>query len=72
MDWFLDRARALGVEHRPPDPILQGRHVLGLGLQPGPRVGEVLKAVYELQLDGAVATLDDALAAARRMLDVDA
>ena len=68
MDWFLDRARSLGVEHRPPAPILMGRHVLALGLQPGPRVGEILKAVYEQQMDGAVTTLDDAMDAARRLL----
>jgi tRNA nucleotidyltransferase (CCA-adding enzyme) len=65
MDWFLDRARALGVEHRPPEPILLGRHVLALGLTPGPRVGEILKTVYEQQLDGTIATLEDAMAAAR-------
>ena len=46
MDWFLDRARQLGVEHKPPGPILLGRHLLDLGLKPGPRVGEILKAVY--------------------------
>jgi tRNA nucleotidyltransferase (CCA-adding enzyme) len=68
MDWFLERARALGVEHRPPAPILLGRHLLALGLQPGPRVGEILKAVYEQQLDGTVTTVDEAVAAARLML----
>ena len=62
MDWFLERARALGVEHRPPEPILLGRHLLALGLKPGPRVGEILKAVYEQQMDGAVTTLDEAIA----------
>jgi tRNA nucleotidyltransferase (CCA-adding enzyme) len=36
MDWFLDRARALGVEHRPPGPILLGRHLQELGVKPGP------------------------------------
>jgi tRNA nucleotidyltransferase (CCA-adding enzyme) len=68
MDWFVERARALGVEHRPPAPILLGRHLLALGLSPGPRVGEVLKAVYEQQLDGRVTTLDEALAAARLLI----
>jgi tRNA nucleotidyltransferase (CCA-adding enzyme) len=68
MDWFLDRARSLGVEHRPPAPILLGRHVLALGLKPGPQVGEILKAVYEQQMDGAVKTLDEAIAAAQRLL----
>ncbi|MGE5243811.1 MAG: CCA tRNA nucleotidyltransferase [Betaproteobacteria bacterium] len=68
MDWFLERARMLGVEHRPPSPILLGRHVLALGLPPGPRVGTILKAVYEQQLDGSVTTIDEAIAAARRLL----
>src|SRR3954467_5001232 len=68
MDWFLERARALGVEHRPPAPILLGRHLLALGLRPGPRVGEILKAVYEQQMDGGVTNLDEAIAAAKARL----
>ena len=35
---------------------------------PGPRVGEVLKVVYEEQLDGSVSTLDEAIAAAKRII----
>ncbi len=68
MDWFIARARALGVEHQPPAPLLLGRHVLEHGVAPGPRVGELLKAVYEQQLDGQVTTLDEALAALKPML----
>jgi tRNA nucleotidyltransferase (CCA-adding enzyme) len=68
MDWFLERARQLGVEHRPPGPILLGRHLLELGMKPGPRVGEILKAVYEQQLDGAVTNLEEAIAAARSLV----
>jgi tRNA nucleotidyltransferase (CCA-adding enzyme) len=68
MDWFLERARALGVQHRPPEPTLLGRHLLALGLKPGPRVGEILKAIYELQMDGKVTNLDEAIAAAKRAL----
>ncbi|MDA1093641.1 MAG: polynucleotide adenylyltransferase [Acidobacteria bacterium] len=68
MDWFLDRARALGVEHAPPDPLLLGRHVINLGVAPGPQVGIVLKTVYEQQLDGQVTTLEEAVVAARTIL----
>lgn len=68
MDWFLDRARALGVEHAPPAPLLLGRHLIALGVTPGPRMGEILRAVYEKQLDGAVTTLDEAMAEARYLL----
>jgi tRNA nucleotidyltransferase (CCA-adding enzyme) len=70
MDWFLERARALGVEHQPPPPLLLGRHLLSLGLTPGPRIGEVLKEVYEKQLDGEIVTVEDGLAEARRILNV--
>ena len=68
MDWFLDRARALGVAHAPPPPILLGRHLLALGVPPGPRVGRILKQVYERQLDGEVTTPDEALALARAIV----
>jgi tRNA nucleotidyltransferase (CCA-adding enzyme) len=68
MDWFLERARTLGVEHRPPAPILLGRHVLELGMKPGPRVGEILKIVYEQQLDNQVTTLEQAIESARRIM----
>jgi len=68
MDWFLERARSLGVEHRPPPPLLLGRHLLELGLKPGPRVGEILKIVYEQQLDNQVRTLGEAIEASKRLL----
>jgi tRNA nucleotidyltransferase (CCA-adding enzyme) len=71
MDWFLARARALGVEHRPPPPLLMGRHLLDLGLSPGPAIGELLHRVYERQLDGDVRTVEEAIAAAKNILGVD-
>jgi tRNA nucleotidyltransferase (CCA-adding enzyme) len=69
MDWFLERVRRLDVTERPPEPILRGRDVLALGVRPGPEVGRVVRAVYERQLDGAVTTLEEAQAEARRMLE---
>jgi tRNA nucleotidyltransferase (CCA-adding enzyme) len=68
MDWFLERAKALGVEHAPPQPIVKGRHLLALGLTPGPRVGAVLRQIYEKQLDGSITTLDEGIALAREIL----
>jgi tRNA nucleotidyltransferase (CCA-adding enzyme) len=65
MEWFKTRAEALGVEHAAPKPILLGRHLLALGLRPGPEVGTILKDIYERQLDGEIQTLDEAIAAAR-------
>ena len=71
MEWFRDRVRALDVAERPPEPLLKGRDVVGLGVAPGPEVGRILKAVYELQLDGAVATPQEALERARLLKSDD-
>ncbi len=67
-DWFIQRARELEVEKQPPSPILMGRHLLEIGLSPGPRIGEITQAVYEMQLDGRVRTLEEAQDAARSIL----
>jgi tRNA nucleotidyltransferase (CCA-adding enzyme) len=67
MDWFVQRARELGVEHAPPEPLVKGRHLVELGVAPGPALGEVLRHVYERQLDGSVADFDSAFALAREI-----
>ncbi|HWS87202.1 MAG TPA: HD domain-containing protein [Pyrinomonadaceae bacterium] len=68
-EWFIARARELSIERRPPEPILLGRHLLGMGLKPSPLVGEIQRAVYELQLDNRVRTLEEAKAAARELIE---
>jgi len=70
-EWFIERVRELELQDGAPAPILLGRHLLEMGLQPGPRIGEITKAVYEMQLDGRVTTLEDARLAAARMLSAD-
>jgi tRNA nucleotidyltransferase (CCA-adding enzyme) len=67
-EWFIERARELEVERQPPAPILLGRHLLEMGLEPGPRVGEITKAIYEMQLDGRVQTVEAAKEAASVLL----
>ncbi len=70
-EWFIKRSRELEVERQPPAPILLGRHLLELGLEPGPRIGEITKAVYEMQLDGQVRNLQQAQKAAAEILAAD-
>jgi tRNA nucleotidyltransferase (CCA-adding enzyme) len=72
MEWFRERVRQLDVAVRPPEAILKGRDLVALGVPPGPEVGRVLRAVYERQLDGAVTTLEEARAEARRILGTSA
>jgi tRNA nucleotidyltransferase (CCA-adding enzyme) len=68
IDWFLERARALGVEHEAPKPIVLGRHLLALGLSPGPRLGQLLRQLYERQLDGEFTTVDAGIEEAKRLI----
>ena len=70
-EWFIQRAKELAVDQQPPAPILLGRHLLEMGLQPGPRIGEITKAVYEMQLDGRVSNLDEANEAAKELMAED-
>jgi len=70
MEWFRGRVRELDVAVRPPEPILKGRDVIALGVSPGPEIGRVVRAVYERQLDGAITTLEEARAEARRILGI--
>ena len=72
MEWFRDQVRRLDVAVRPPAPLLLGRDLLALGMAPGPAMGRLLRAVYERQLDGAVASVEEARAEARRLLEDDA
>jgi tRNA nucleotidyltransferase (CCA-adding enzyme) len=70
-EWFMRRARELVVEQHAPAPLLLGRHLLEIGLSPGPKMGEVTRAVYEMQLDGRVRTLEQAKEAAKEILATD-
>lgn len=70
-EWFIQRAKELEVDRQPPAPILLGRHLLEMGLQPGPQVGEITNAVYEMQLEGRVQSLDDAKTVVRKILSID-
>lgn len=70
-EWFIEQVRELELQDGAPAPILLGRHLLEMGMQPGPRVGEITKAIYEMQLDGRVMSLDEAKAAATEILSAD-
>jgi tRNA nucleotidyltransferase (CCA-adding enzyme) len=71
-EWFIAHARSLAVEQQAPKNILMGRHLLEMGLKPSPLVGQIINAVYEMQLDGRVHTLEEAKEAARKIINGEA
>ncbi len=70
-EWFIEHARNLAVSSSPPAPLLLGRHLLEMGLVPGPRIGAIIGAVYEMQLDGRVTSLDEAKEVAKELVSTD-
>jgi poly(A) polymerase len=49
------------VEPLIPPRLIGGHHLLRLGYPPGPKIGEILTAVQNLQLEGRLATEEEAL-----------
>ena len=68
-DWFIEKARELEVETNAPKPFLMGRYLIELGLKPSAQFGEIIKAVYEMQLDGKVRNLAEAIAEAEKIIE---
>lgn len=62
--WEFCRAQlaTIGDEELRPEPLLTGRDLLALGLAPGPRIGRLLGALADAQLEGELTTRDEALA----------
>jgi tRNA nucleotidyltransferase (CCA-adding enzyme) len=54
------RASQLQVNERALKPVLLGRHLLELGMQPGRSVGNILLRAYDAQIDGKFDDLEGA------------
>ena len=63
-DYYLRRREVIS-----PPKLLNGRDLMReLGLEEGPRIGQLLEAVREAQVEGKVRTREEALASARAVL----
>ena len=68
-EWLLRRSAELAVRDNAPAPILKGRHLIDLGLEPGPHFGKLLDRCYEAQLDGRFRNEADGLRYLRSLLN---
>ena len=62
LEWLAAQAERLRVADSAPKPLVMGRHLIGLGMKPGPEFGRLLKAAYEAQLDGRFSTAEEGVA----------
>ncbi len=50
--WLLKKATELAIQDSAPKALILGRHLIELGLQPGPHFSDILRRCYEAQLEG--------------------
>ncbi len=68
-EWLLTQAEEMKLRNAAPEPLVLGRHLLDLGLAPGPHFGPILEACFEAQLEGRFADLEKGIDFARGILD---
>ena len=61
MRQILVLSQQLAVDKAGPQPVLLGRHLIDMGMPPGPQMGAILKSAFEAQLDGQFETLNAAI-----------
>jgi tRNA nucleotidyltransferase (CCA-adding enzyme) len=61
-EWLRERMQVLEVFDGPPPKLLLGRHLLEMGMAPGPEMGKVTQAAWIAQLRGEFADLEGARA----------
>jgi len=61
-DFLVVKQAELGPEEIKPAPLITGHDLIAAGYEPGPLFSEILDAVEDLQLEGALTTRDAALA----------
>lgn len=64
-NFVRERFHTMPVEEVRPTPLLTGRDLIAAGYPPGPQFKEMLQAIEDAQLEGAITTPDQALAVVR-------
>jgi poly(A) polymerase len=66
--FLVRKASEFAQEPLIPSPLVRGDDLISMGLQPGPRIGELLEAVQTAQLEGEVTTRAQALEWLQKLL----
>ena len=69
--WLLDKFKELNVSKETIQPLILGRDLINIGVEPGRNMGEILKKLYELQMDNEFDTKEDGLRIAVQFIGKD-
>jgi poly(A) polymerase len=70
-NFVRERYESMPEEAVRPQPLITGRELIAAGYAPGARFKEMLRAVEDAQLEGAITTADEALALVREQFGED-
>jgi len=60
-DFMQEKMQTLSLETVRPRPLITGRELIAAGYKPGPGFKEILREVEDAQLEGKIATDDEAM-----------
>ncbi len=60
-EFMREKMRMLPLETVMPPPLITGRELIAAGYRPGPKFKEMLREVEDAQLEGKIATTDEAM-----------
>jgi tRNA nucleotidyltransferase (CCA-adding enzyme) len=66
--WLRTRAQGLSVYRSAPQPLIQGRDLVALGVVPGPQMGVLLKRLFQAQIRGVFSTKEEGLSLLGRFI----
>ena len=68
-EYVRRKREEFGEEQLRPPRLIGGEDLMSLGLTPGPEFGRILRRIEDAQLDGTIATRDEALDLARSLAE---
>lgn len=69
-DWLLAKAKALSVESNAPKPLLGGKDLIALGLEPSKEFKSILSKAYEAQLEGKIFTKIESIEYIKKLINI--
>lgn len=66
--WILEKFKELNVSKETIKPLIMGRDLIKLGVSPGPKMGKILKNLYQHQLDNDFEAKKEGLNLAKKII----
>jgi poly(A) polymerase len=60
-EFMREKMQTLPLETVRPQPLITGRELIAAGYRPGPKFKEMLREVEDAQLEGRIATAEEAM-----------